>query len=257
MGMSSDYDIDILACTRQIEVIGLAVWHIVTYMGYRHYKITPFFLQKRSCRIGCIDDVMETHSFIVLFRDKACRIHVYAHDTYLFVSDLLYDIWLEYTSGWSIRKVIIGRKPGAFHLFPIRCKLPKSVVKLMIAEYAYIIIHHIEERIFDITLEELEVKRTLHHIAGIDKNHILFRFAHGIDDSLAGQYASYSVSIRIDIGMSIVRVQKHKALCHCREAEGQSQCNKYFFHDSLHAFHMIFRILSDRCRSCRPVSRGP
>ncbi len=79
----------------------------------------------------------------------------------------------------------------------------------MVSEDSDIHTKHILERILHVTLEELEIERTLHLVAGIDEKHILVDFPHRVDDCLALHHASPAVIVRQYQRMRIISMQNH------------------------------------------------
>ena len=69
----------------------------------------------------------------------------------------------------------------------------------MVSENPDVIIHHVENRVFHVTLEIFEIECSLNHVAGIDEYHILFRLAHRVYDGFAREYSTASVIVEINV----------------------------------------------------------
>lgn len=96
----------------------------------------------------------------------------------------------------------------------------QPVVEFMISENTDIISHFVEKRIFHITAKEIEIKASLHHVAGIDEKHVLLGFPDGIDDCLPRQDACCAVGIGLYVGMCVVGGEDHEVFGNGGNGEG-------------------------------------
>ena len=202
-------------------------------MGHSHDKVAAFLAQTGGLRIGGRYYILELHSIVVLFGYKTFGIHVKAQKSHLVAVHFLYHGGHENTARRGIGEIVVCRQPVALHVFPIPGQLVNPVVKLMVAENADVVVHHVEQRILHIPLEILEIERSLHHVACIDENHVFLCFSHRVYNGLARQHTARTGDIGIDVGMGVVGGENNEIFCHGgprREEEAAHHGFQSFIH---------------------------
>ncbi len=172
-----DY-VDVAACIRELNISGLIILFCIADMGDSYDQVTFFLIFQISGKIvGRRDNLLEIHIY-AMFGYKALRIDVKPYEPYFFASDFLDHIGLEHALKFCAVKIIIGREPVGLHGLVFLCEVCHAVVKLMVAEDAHVIPHHVHERIFHVTAKIFKIQRALNHVAGIYRNYIFLRFPH-------------------------------------------------------------------------------
>ncbi len=85
-----------------------------------------------------------------------------------------------------------------------------TIVKLVVAEYAYVIAQSIQHTFFDLTSEQRKEQTALHCVAGVDKQHIRLIGTHAVYKHLTTCYSAETVFFeRVYLRVCVVGMQHY------------------------------------------------
>ena len=211
MAVAADYHVDVARVLGKGHVVDV-VAHLVAYVGDGHHGVAVLDVLEPPCGgVGGLDGVGVFHAVVCAYARQAFGVAVDADEAYAAPVHFFYGVGLEeLADGARAAHVVVrGDELGVGHAHPVADAVD-AVVKLVVAEDAYVVAERVEHALLHLASEKGEEEAALHCVAGVDEQHMRLGGAHTVNHHLAACHASEVVVVEgVDLRVGVVGVEQN------------------------------------------------